>query len=419
MKIQSYSTLDSAAPASTETSSAQLPEHTAAGLPWGRLSLCGMACAAAAWAGFSHPTTTQKLQDVVQQYWTAVAMEQPAFPPPAATQAILMPVAAPAPRTEVTLPKIQIAATLPVALPEKIEKQSSAGLQNEIVNLLQQAEQIQNTLALMEARLTPPATPEKAEAAEGVENAMPEFGRDMQENSKANVAVPNMEDPIAGASASVPVDLQPHRSVQASSVSAIAVQDAGPDIPLPELTEHVARILPAVVVQEDARPKQREDMPGHLPLALSQDIFGNDVAPHDLPVVMPAAAVVPPAVQTKPAVPAPPPAKPTDVARDHATKPAMPQPLAPEFLATILRRAEAQLSAGDISAARLLYTYAAQSGSGAAAAALGRTYDPAYLASLGVQGIRPDAEAAAYWYRQALAQGESQVAALLTQLQAR
>jgi TPR repeat protein len=64
------------------------------------------------------------------------------------------------------------------------------------------------------------------------------------------------------------------------------------------------------------------------------------------------------------------------------------------------------LARGDISAARLLYQPAAEAGSGPAAVALGRTFDPAFLASTGAIGIQPDASAAAKWYRKAASLGE-------------
>jgi TPR repeat protein len=77
------------------------------------------------------------------------------------------------------------------------------------------------------------------------------------------------------------------------------------------------------------------------------------------------------------------------------------------------------LALRDISAARRLYTYAAEAGSGPAAAALGRTYDPTFLDRMGAQGIRPDPALAARWYRQAIALGESQAATALSRLEQR
>jgi TPR repeat protein len=61
---------------------------------------------------------------------------------------------------------------------------------------------------------------------------------------------------------------------------------------------------------------------------------------------------------------------------------------------------------GDISAARLLYERAAAAGSGRAAVATGRTYDPAFLTAIGVQGMQADPAAAAAWYRRAAELGD-------------
>ncbi len=71
-----------------------------------------------------------------------------------------------------------------------------------------------------------------------------------------------------------------------------------------------------------------------------------------------------------------------------------------------LSRGNEMLALKDISAARKLYQYAANAGSAAAAMALARTLDPAYLAELGVVGLRPDPALAAAWYRKAVALGD-------------
>jgi len=73
------------------------------------------------------------------------------------------------------------------------------------------------------------------------------------------------------------------------------------------------------------------------------------------------------------------------------------------------------LALGDVSAARLLYERAA-SGSGHAATAAGKTYDPAFLSQLGVRGIRADPGIAAEWYRKAVALGDVEADQLLRRL---
>ncbi|MCI0757150.1 hypothetical protein [Teichococcus vastitatis] len=99
---------------------------------------------------------------------------------------------------------------------------------------------------------------------------------------------------------------------------------------------------------------------------------------------------------------------------------APPRPVPPPAgLERILARADEMMALRDVSAARRLYAYAAEAGNGQAAAALGRSYDPAYLQDIGAQGIRPDPVLAVRWYRQAIALGETQVAPLLARLQPR
>jgi TPR repeat protein len=106
-------------------------------------------------------------------------------------------------------------------------------------------------------------------------------------------------------------------------------------------------------------------------------------------------------------MPAPPPEQPAPTPQSEATTPpSASQKLSPDIIAALIRRGDAMLATGDISAARLLYRPAAEAGSGPAAAALGRSFDPAFLASSGVIGIQPDPEAAAKWYRKAASLGE-------------
>jgi TPR repeat protein len=71
----------------------------------------------------------------------------------------------------------------------------------------------------------------------------------------------------------------------------------------------------------------------------------------------------------------------------------------------MLRRGEALLEIGDVSGARRFFERAAQSGSAAAALAMGATFDPLHLAAIGARGIPPERATALRWYRRALALG--------------
>jgi TPR repeat protein len=68
---------------------------------------------------------------------------------------------------------------------------------------------------------------------------------------------------------------------------------------------------------------------------------------------------------------------------------------------------------GDIFGARRFYGHAADAGSGEAALALGKTYDPLFLAENGVLGMQGDEAAAIAWYRRALSLGNGEARAQL------
>lgn len=82
----------------------------------------------------------------------------------------------------------------------------------------------------------------------------------------------------------------------------------------------------------------------------------------------------------------------------------------------LTRRGDEMIRIGDISAARLFYARAAAGGSGAAALAMARTYDPLVLTMIGARGIPGNVAMAVTWYRQALALGAEEARERLAQL---
>jgi len=74
------------------------------------------------------------------------------------------------------------------------------------------------------------------------------------------------------------------------------------------------------------------------------------------------------------------------------------------------------IAVGYFAGARAYYQRAAEAGSGDAALAAGATYDPAFIAALRVQGIKPDREAAETWYTRAAALGVADRARALQSL---
>ncbi|WP_146202045.1 hypothetical protein [Teichococcus aestuarii] len=147
------------------------------------------------------------------------------------------------------------------------------------------------------------------------------------------------------------------------------------------------------------------------------------MAPPQPPQAAPAPATAPEPVPGTASASGPEPARaaaPAQAPVATTAPPPRPRPTgSPERLEAVIRRADEMLALRDISAARRLYAYAAEAGSGKAAAALGQTYDPAFLDRIGAQGIRPDPALAVRWYRQAMSLGEAQVAPALSRLERR
>lgn len=89
--------------------------------------------------------------------------------------------------------------------------------------------------------------------------------------------------------------------------------------------------------------------------------------------------------------------------------------LSPDLVTALMKRGEQALALGDVAAARLLFQRAADAGNAGAFIALGKTYDPNYVA----HGVRPDPARAVAWYRKALALQDTHASDLLKRLGAR
>ncbi len=86
--------------------------------------------------------------------------------------------------------------------------------------------------------------------------------------------------------------------------------------------------------------------------------------------------------------------------------------------AGLLIRGDAFLRAGDVASARLFYERAADGGDGEAALRAGATFDPIFLASIGLR-MRGDPARALDWYRRALALGASNAEPYLHRLESK
>jgi TPR repeat protein len=86
-------------------------------------------------------------------------------------------------------------------------------------------------------------------------------------------------------------------------------------------------------------------------------------------------------------------------------------PLSETALGDLVRNGDRLLNRGDVTAARALYEKAAAMGSAQAALALGATYDPRRLWSLGVFGTVGNKERARQWYQRAAELGHPEAKA--------
>jgi TPR repeat protein len=87
-----------------------------------------------------------------------------------------------------------------------------------------------------------------------------------------------------------------------------------------------------------------------------------------------------------------------------------------ELTRELLARADRLIVKGDVVGARALYQRAAELGSAPGALALGTTYDPNRLWSLGVPGLTGSRERARQWYLRASELGNAEAKARLTAL---
>ncbi len=102
-------------------------------------------------------------------------------------------------------------------------------------------------------------------------------------------------------------------------------------------------------------------------------------------------------VPTVNAVPEPRPASPLA----QASPPPQASPLPQDEVASLLKRGQDLLAAGDIASARLMLTLVAEAGNAEACVILAGTFDPAVLAKLRAVGVQGDPAKARAWYARA------------------
>jgi hypothetical protein len=87
-----------------------------------------------------------------------------------------------------------------------------------------------------------------------------------------------------------------------------------------------------------------------------------------------------------------------------------------EEVAALVSRGQTYLANGDVVSARLVFRRAAEAGDAQAALALGGTYDPLVLKSLGVIGVATDTAQARGWYQKAADLGSREAPQRIDQL---
>ena len=241
--------------------------------------------------------------------------------------------------------------------------------------------------------------------------------------SAASAAIPSVTTPVTlAAPRPLPAPPSPEPSTPPSSTSIPSLTPAVPATASPIV---VATAAPAEPVKPAEPPKPIEaaikpEPPS--PMAESN----SDVMRPTVSALVPA----PPAA-IAPATVAPVPASPAQVAaaspplsataqRSGATRPApiavvKPAPLPPAIVGLLLRRGEEQLAIGDVSAARLLFERAAESGNAQGAFRLARTYDSTFLPAAEAP-LLANRNEARVWYGRAASLGDREAAARLRDL---
>jgi hypothetical protein len=157
---------------------------------------------------------------------------------------------------------------------------------------------------------------------------------------------------------------------------------------------------PPVVAQEASDPPQQVALADPSTPVVASRPTAALAPPAPVPPSPAPAAAAPQAPAPTAAVP------PAPAAEPAASAPA--SEFSPEDLAALLKRGQQLAASGDIAAARLTLRPAAEARNAQAALALGATYDPVVLRSLGIMGVTPDVAMARSWYQKAKEYGSAE-----------
>jgi hypothetical protein len=127
-------------------------------------------------------------------------------------------------------------------------------------------------------------------------------------------------------------------------------------------------------------------------------------------VAAPSAAVLPASPEVETSAP-----EARTPAAAAAAEPRAAVSLPPDKVASLLKRGQDLIAAGDVASGRVMLAYLAEAGDAKASFMLAGTFDAAVLARLGVVGVQPDPARASAWYARAAEQGSSEAAQRLRQ----
>lgn len=190
--------------------------------------------------------------------------------------------------------------------------------------------------------------------------------------------------------------------VQSAVLSAPRQDRAQPAPSKPRLAAVTAAVvqIPQAIAAPAKSDAYQRSLPEH---AAEQAVAGGDLEANDAARPQPQApgmrmsdrpAVKPVAVAAPANSAAAPPTPTSTAARAEP-------PLPKAEVAALLARGDAFLRAGDVASARLFYERAADAGDEQAAMRIGATFDPAFLASVGLRGTLGDPAKAREWYAHA------------------
>ena len=153
---------------------------------------------------------------------------------------------------------------------------------------------------------------------------------------------------------------------------------------------------------EPARPEPAAPASGPAPTV--------NAVPEPRPASPPPQAASPPPQTALPAPQAvsPPPQPASPLPQTASPAPQAASPLPPEEAASLLKRGQDLLAAGDIASARLMLTLVAEAGNAEACVILAGTFDPTVLAKLRAVGVQGDPAKARAWYGRATELGSKE-----------